>query len=74
MLLVLCAALGCIAVLAAGDSVNVSSGSELLAALQSPHADQIVLQKDMVMGPEFDVLNRSPLQITRCGWSGLTSS
>lgn len=59
----------CIAVQdATAASVNVSSSSELLEALQSQHADQIVLQNDVPMGAEFDQLDRSPLQINRYLW------
>lgn len=50
------------------SSVNVSSSRELLAALQQPAVDQIVLQNDVRLGAEFDRFAGTPLQITRCVW------
>ena len=50
----------------AGASVNVSSSSELLAALQQPAVDRIVLQNDVGLGAEFDQFAHTPLQIARC--------
>lgn len=67
LLLAAAVTLACLAVQAAGASVNVSSSRELLAALQDQRADRIVLQKDVAMDAEFDQFNQSPLQITRCG-------
>jgi hypothetical protein len=68
--------LGCVVLQAEGASVNVSSSSELLAALQQQQVDRIVLQNDVAIGADFDKYEQqqSPLQITRCGlsWSRST--
>lgn len=53
---------------AAARKVNVSSSSELMAALQSD-ADVLVLHNDVAVGPEFEQFEEAPLSLQRCAES-----